>query len=608
MGNYGRILMINLSERGYSSIEIEAEILKKFIGGPGLAAHLYHRFVDGDIPPLDPRSPFITMTGPLTATPAMLSARHAFAGRSPLTGFWGNASVGGSWGNELRRTGFDGLIILGKVEKPTYLWLKEEELEFRDASHIWGLDTFETDSAIKKELGEKVQVCTIGPAGENLVKFAGIFTDGAHARTAARCGLGALMGSKNLKAIAVQGTSKIPIQDIDALRKSNNALLPGLRDKLKEFTELGTPKLVVRCEAMGNLPIKNWTRGKWTEGARKIGAQEYKEKYFKKRFHCAGCVVGCGRTVRGTIDLSLMETAGPEYETLAMMGSNCLIDDLHVLLRLNELVNRLGLDSIETGAVIAFCMELREKGLISSKDLGDIDLEWGNAKAAEELIRMMAYRKGFGDLLAEGLQTAANRIGGMAPEYAIQVKNMAVPAHDPRAYASVGLAYATSSRGPCHLNAFSQIFELATTFPEIGINSVMDRFQSEGKAEMVIKAQNLMHLWDNLALCKFAIVGGIQLHHVSAWLKLINGWDMDPKYLLEVGERSLNLIRKLNVRWGISRKNDTLPLRLITHRLADRSAGDYLPPFNILLADYYERRGWSKEGIPTEETLKKLGL
>jgi aldehyde:ferredoxin oxidoreductase len=275
---------------------------------------------------------------------------------------------------------------------------------------------------------------------------------------------------------------------------------------------------------------------------------------------------------------------------------------------LNELANRLGIDTIETGAVVAFTMELFEKRLIGPKELGPLSPDWGNAEAAEDLIRMIATREGFGDLLAEGLKVAAEKIGGMAIEYAIQSNNMAIPAHDPRAYASLALGYSTSDHGPSHTDSFSFWFERGSTFPEIGIEKVMDRFQSDGKAEMVVKVQNVMNLWENLALCKFTVIGGVQLQHIRSWLKDICGWDLSIPDLIEVGERSFNLKRKLNVAWGMSRKDDTLPLRIITHRVSDGGAGSHLPPFNVLLADYYEKRGWSREGIPTKETLKRLQL
>lgn len=605
---YGRILIINLEEQNSKTMEIEEKVLRKYIGGAGLAAYLYGRLVKGDVPPLDPLSPFMIMTGPLTGTPVMLSGRHGVAGRSPLTGFWGEASVGGHWGRELRRAGFDGLILVGKREKPTYLLLKNEGLQFKDASYLWGKDCFETDKLLRMELGDKVQACSIGPAGEKMVKYAGVFTDGVNGRAAARCGLGALMGSKNLKAIVVQGNEEIPIENMEGLRRKVGELMPTFTGKLKGMSEFGSPGLVVPCEAIGDLPIKNWTLGKWTEGAKKISAQELNAKYLRKQFHCAGCPVGCGRTVGGTIDPTLEETGGPEYETLAMLGSNCLIEDLPALLRLNELVNRLGLDSIETGAVVSFCMELHEKGLIGPKELGSYNLTWGNAKAAEDLIRMVANRKGFGDLLAEGLKVVADKIGGMALEFAVQLNNMALPAHDPRAFSSLALGYSTSGRGPCHTHAFSHIFEKATIFPELGIDKVMDRFQSEGKADMVIKAQNVMNLWENLALCKYTFFGGVQLRHISEWLKDVIGWGLGSQDLIEVGERSFHLKRMLNVRWGMSRKNDTLPPRILTHRVNDGGAGNHLPPFNGMLADYYEKRGWSKEGIPTEETLKRLKI
>jgi aldehyde:ferredoxin oxidoreductase len=253
-------------------------------------------------------------------------------------------------------------------------------------------------------------------------------------------------------------------------------------------------------------------------------------------------------------------------------------------------------------------MELYEKGLIDSKELGSLELQWGNGKASEGLIRMIAYREGFGNLLAEGLQRAAERVGAMASEYAVQANNMALPAHDPRAYSSIALGYSTSSRGSCHTDAFSHIFERATTFPELGIDKTLDRFESKGKADMVIKAQNLMQLWENLALCKFSVFGGVQLRHISEWLRQVVGWEISPQELIKVGERSFNLKRILNVQWGWSRKNDTLPGRVVTHRVADGGAGDHLPPLNVMLADYYELRGWNYEGVPTEKTLQKLDL
>jgi aldehyde:ferredoxin oxidoreductase len=605
---YGRILMVNLGDRTSRTMEIDPEVLKKYIGGPGLSAYLYSQLVKGDIPALDPASPFFIMTGPLTGTAVALSGRHGVAGRSPLTGFWGEASVGGHWGRELRRTGFDGIVLTGRSDKPIYLSIVGGKLEFRGASHLWGKDCFEADSMLKKELGEKVQVCSIGPAGEKLVKFAGVFTDGPHARVAARCGLGALMGSKNVKAVVVRGEEEIPVEDPASLRAGLKDLVQSLTGKLKGMSTFGTPGLVVPCEAIGDLPVRNWSKGKWTEEAAKISGQVMNEKFLKKQFFCAGCPVGCGRTVGGILDPSVDETGGAEYETLAMLGSNCLIDSLPAVLRLNELTNRLGIDSIETGAMVAFSMELFEKGLIGPKELGSLSLQWGNAEGAETLIRMIAAREGFGDLLAEGMKVAAERIGGTAMEYAIQVNNMALPAHDPRAYASLALGYSTSDHGPAHTDSFSFWFERGTTFPEIGIEKVMDRFQSEGKAEMVVKVQNVMNLWENLALCKFTVIGGVQLQHIRSWLKDICGWDLSVEDLIEVGERCFNLKRKLSMGWGISRKNDTLPLRVLTHRVSDGGAGNHLPPFNIILADYYERRGWNKEGIPAEETLRRLRI
>ncbi len=438
---YGRVLMVDLDGRVCSDLEIEEAALRQYIGGSGLAAYLYSRLVKGEVPPLDPASPFIVMAGPLTGTPAMLSGRHNVAGRSPLTGFWGEASVGGYWGRELRRAGYDGMVLLGKAAAPVVLSLIDGVPAFHDAAGVWGRDVFETDALLRHEFGDKAQVLSIGPAGERLVKYAGVFTDGVHARVAARCGLGALMGSKNVKAIAVQGSAEVPIRDVEALKASVKELMPTFTGKLKGLSDFGTPGLVCPCEAIGDLPVRNWSLGKWTEGAQKISGQELNSKYLRKRFFCASCPAGCGRTVDSAIEADAL-AGGPEYETLGMLGSNCLIDDLPAIMRLNELVNRLGMDTIETGAVVALCMELYEEGLIGPRELGAIDPRWGDAQASEALIRMIASRAGFGDVLAEGLQAVVERVGGMAAEYAIHSNNMALPAHDPRAYSSVALGYA----------------------------------------------------------------------------------------------------------------------------------------------------------------------
>ena len=605
---FGRVLIVNLGNRSFKTMEVEPEILKKYIGGASLSAYLYGQFAEPGAEPLSAGNPLFIMTGPLTGTPVVLSGRHGIAGRSPLTGFWGESSVGGHWGREFRRTGYDGMILLGKADKPVYLLVRDEKLEFKDAAHLWGKDCFETDQTLKKEWGEKTQISCIGPAAEKLVRFCGVFTDGTDARTAGRCGLGTLMGSKKVKAVVVQGSGEIPVLDPESLRNRMKELVPSLTGKMKGMSAFGTPGIVVPCESLGDLPVRNWAQGKYTEQAQKLSGQLMKEKYLKKQFFCASCPVGCGRVVGGSIEPLVEETGGPEYETLALLGSNCLIEDMPAVMRLNELTNRLGMDTIETGAAVSFCMEMYEKGLIGSKELGGLELKWGDAGSAEELIRMIAERRGFGDLLADGLQATAEKVGGMASEYAIQINNMALPAHDPRAYSSLALTYATSARGPCHTSSYTFWFERATIFPEVGIDKVLDRFQAEGKPEMTVKVQNAVSVWENLAMCKFSILGGVQLKDVSHWLKDVAGWDLSIQDLLEVGERGINLKRKLNVGWGLSRKNDTLPLRILTHRVDDGGCGRHLPPFNIMLADYYEKRGWDKEGIPKEETYKKLGI
>lgn len=606
--DFGKILAVDLETHETHTIQIEPENVKKYLGGAGLAAYLYSELVQDDIEPLDPASPLIAMTGPLTGVPALMSGRHGFAGRSPLTGFWGEASVGGNWGKEFRKCGLDGMVITGKADQPKYIFLENEKVAIKDAGHLWGKDCFEVDDLLKLECGSKTQVCSIGPAGENQVLFSGIFTDGSHARTAARCGLGALMGSKRLKAIVVKGDHELRVHDKDALKKSVRTLGKPLTERLKGMSEFGTPGLVVPSEALGNIPIKNWRQGEWTKQAAEIGGQVLNEKYVKKQYRCANCPVGCGRTVSSQIDGTLTETGGPEYETLGMVGSNCMIDNLPAIMELNEHINRLGMDSIDAGAVIALTMELYEKGLITTQDLDGLELTWGNVNAAKSLLTKVSIREGFGDVLANGIKRASEAIGQTALECSVDVNNMSLPAHDPRAYVSLALTYATANQGPSHTSSFSMWFERAFAFPEIGIDEVMDRFDPKGKALSVMKMQNVMELWENLALCKFTFIGGVKLKDISIWLKAVLNIDFTIDDLIEIGERSFTLKRKLNVRWGKTRQKDSLPLRILTHRKKDSETKDHLPPFNMMLADYYEHRGWSEDGIPQKEVLQRLKI
>lgn len=609
MSNYHfTILRVDLSTRKFERVEIPEKILKAYIGGSGLGAFILLKEMKQDVDPLGEENPLLFLTGPLTGTPVFSSGRHSVIAKSPLTGIWGEANVGGSWGRELRKTGLDGILVSGVSDSPVYLWINDGHVEIRKAEHLWGKDTFEADELIRQETNMKAVVSCIGPAGENQVRIAGILTDGVHARVAARCGLGAVSGAKKLKAIAVKGSGTPAVMYGRGLRDLLSGMAKAYVEGTARLRTSGTPGLVIPQELIGSLPIKNFALDRWEDGAKKISWDEMKDTIFVKEYRCAGCPVGCGRTVKLDSGPSAgMLTAGPEYETLSMLGSNLLIDDLSAVQRANELCNRLGLDTIDTGSLIGFAMEAYERGLIKKDDCG-FDLTWGNQEATLSLIVQIGTNNGLGRILGRGLRHAARVIGGEAESFAMHVKGMALPAHDPRAYNSIGLAFATSNRGACHLQGFTHVFERSVTMPEIGIDAVQDQFSVEGKGEMVAKVMDVMCLFDSLSICKFALFGGVKVTHMCQWLNMVTGWDFGVKDLLTAGERIYNAKRLFNVKLAIRRKDDTLPEWFLSHPKKEGGSKGNLPPLDHMLDDYYKARSWDRDGVPTSGKLKELGL
>ena len=415
------------------------------------------------------------------------------------------------------------------------------------------------------------------------------------------------MGSKNLKAIVVQGELKTPIARESDLKAYLKELRPKMRADSTAFREFGTAGGLLDSAEVGDLPIRNWYQGEW-KGSPKISGQTMAKTILTRRFACGRCFIACGRVVqvRQGPFKQKEEIGGPEYETLAMLGSNCLVDDLSAIARANELCNRYGLDTISTGAVIAFAMEAYERGLVTKKDTDGLELVWGSSDAVIQLICQIAERRGLGNILADGVLQAAKSLSGEAQEFAIHVKGLEVPAHDPRAQMGLALEYATANRGACHLQAFSFPFEDGDTMPDLGYPESLDRFATEGKAELVAKMQNFMSLLDSLKSCKFTMFCGFGPKRQLECLRYITGWDMDLPEFLKTGERIFNLKRAYNVRCGISRKDDVLPPRILTHR---RGGGtEELPFLNEMLNRYYEYRGWDEFGRPRKEKLRELDL
>jgi len=606
----GKILYIDLSSSKVHIGDMNEEWAHQFIGGSGLGAKFLYELTNERTDPLGPENPLIFMTGPFTGTAVPLSGRHAVVSRSPLTGIFGESDVGGTWGANLKKAGFDGMIITGKSENPVYLWVHNGEWEIRNASHLWGKDTYEIDPLLKNETHEKAVVSAIGQAGENLVPMAAVMTDGKDGRAAGRCGMGAVMGSKNLKAIAVYGTENVAVYNPETVTRLPKEVGAQINKNAENFRKYGTSGSLSVFESMGTLPLQNWKFvGRWEESAEKINGFTLAETLLTGRYFCDSCVLGCGRVVKvESGPYAGVEGAGPEYETLALLGSNLLIDNLEALCFANELCNRFGLDTMSTGGAIAFGMEAYEKGLIDREDTGGIELQWGSAQAMIEMIKMIAQKKGLGEVLAKGVKRASEELGKNSVEFAMHIKGLELPAHDPRGYNAGAVGFATSSRGACHLAGLSHTFERVLKSPEIGIPEPLDRFQVEGKGILAAKSQNLMGMMDSLKLCKFILFAGITVTHIVKWYHSVTGREMTIDDFIKTGERIFNLKRLYNVRLGMSRKDDTLPFRSLTFKRMGKGLTPNLPPLGQMLSEYYEYRGWSEEGIPTPEKLRELGL
>lgn len=605
-GYTGRIVRVDLTTGKITYECLDEDTARKYIGGVGLAAKILWDETKPDTEPLSPENRLIFMTGPLTGSTVPESSRYVLAGISPLTGIWGQAHSGGSWADELRHAGFDGIVVKGESRKPVYLWLHNGTAEIRDAEHLWGKDTYEVDKLLKEETDSNASSACIGPAGERLVRISCVMNDGRLGRAAARCGLGALMGAKKLKAIVVRGTLPLSFHDEEKLKK-------GVR-RIRTLFPLKSPEDALERDVTlfknffkyGRVPVKNWSEGTFERG------YVYLENMRKARqFHCKHCPYGCPE--------SHLTADGERYmvwEAWGPLGTNCLIANPEALQQAYTLCNKYGMDTISTGAIIAFAMECFEKGLITKDDTGGVDLTWGNHQAMVEMVRKIGEREGFGELLGEGVRRAAERIGGIAAEYAMHVKGLEFPAHDPRSATGFALGYATGSIGAAHEEALGSqrlenSYEQAQpwTSPELGCPVALKRFDTEGKGALVAKTQDFGCLLDSLTLCCFlSMIQWVQPSHHAELLNSATGWDMDLDEFMLTGERIFNLKRMFNVRRGISRKDDTLPPRILTHKLVKGGTRGNLPWLGLMLNEYYSFRGWSEEGIPTKEKLTQLGL
>lgn len=614
-GYWGKILTVDLSNGDISTKVLPDVWKKKYIGGTGIAAKILYDEIPAGADPLGPENVFVFSVGPFQGGSKILgSGRFSVCAKSPLTGMFGESLGGGYNAEEFKKAGFDVLVVKGKSSSPVYLWIHDGEVEIRDASHLWGkTDAYETEDAIKKELKDKkIQVAPIGPAGENLVRYAGVICNYGHG-CAGRTGMGAVMGSKNLKAIAFRGTGSVPIAKPEELKelKKQFALVAKDADFTQANRELGQAMAMAPREENGLLPMKNFSQSRWTEGARKLGSGEgceYNEVLKPKKDACNNCIMGCHRRVTVSEGKYQMDSYGPEYETLGMIGSNCLIDNLLAVNKANELCNRYSLDTIEFGAVCAFAMEAYESGNLTKEDLGGIELKWGDGDAMLALLEKIAKREGdVAWLLGEGLRPSGEKLG---IKDTLHVNGAAVPAHDPRAFLSMAVATATSMKGASHLHGFPEAIELGVTFPETEIDALkepMEPHDSKNKGLAASKFQDRMACANSAVFCFFYEFSGMDFARLTGFLNVVTGWGWSPKDLLMAGERIVNLMHLFNLKHGLDPLKDyRLPKRFETPH-TDGGAAGVAMPFDEMLDEYYSVRGWPY-GKPNQEKLNELGL
>jgi aldehyde:ferredoxin oxidoreductase len=610
-GYTGKILRIHLTDQTAKEEELPFQIARDFIGGAGFGIKYLYDEVPAKADPLGPDNKLIFASGPFSGTNIPCASRMAVTAKSPLTGAVGMALSGGYLPVELKFAGYDVLIVEGKAEAPTYVSIKNGEVKFRNAKKVWGMKTTDCQQIIKNELKDQnVRIACIGPAGENLSKMACIINE---LRAVGRKGLGAVMGAKNLKAIAIRGTGKVAIADKVKLKTARAAFAKAMKESpilYSQFSKHGTPMVVDHACAIGIFPGKNFSATGEFAPADKIGVEAQMTRDTGSE-HCYGCPVGCSQLKlarTGPYAGTLAE--GPEYETFFSFGGETGVDNIDAIIAADRLADELGLDTISAGVTIGFAMELYEKGILSKKDTGGMELKFGNHEAMVTLLRLMAYREGIGDLLADGTRAAARKIGKSAEKYAMHVKGLELPAYDVRGLKAHGLNYATSYTGADHNRgyAFQEVFG-------IPIPKAVDRFEVQGKGELTKWNQDTRAVTcDCATMCAFLLdmaVPAIATQNTADLMEAVTGLKFTADEVYKVGERLNNLAKAFNVKAGFARDDDTLPERLMTEPLkAGASKGQVISKddLNKMLDEYYTSRGWDKNGVPTKSKLTELGL
>jgi aldehyde:ferredoxin oxidoreductase len=609
-GYHGKILRINLSTRCHSVDQPSEDYYQHYVGGRGIIIHTLLTEVSPGIDPLGPENKLIFALGPLTGSPLPGSGRNSVGAKSPLTGGFGEAEAGGFWGSELKRSGYDAIIIEGVAAAPVYVSIINGEVEIRDAGHLWGQEVGDADSAIKKELGsDKIRTALIGPGGEKLTRYACIANDITH--IAGRTGLGAVMGSKKLKAIAVKGNTPPVMADKDKIMALAQWMGKNYKEKASTHVLIGTGPNMVQYESNGNIPIRNFQGGRFP-GIEQITPQQMFEKgYVKKRESCFACPIRCKRSVslNGPWQVDV-RYGGPEYETLVAFGSNCGVDNLEALMKANEICARYGIDTISTGVSISFAMECYEQGILTKKDTDGLELTFGNAQAMVEMVERIAQRKGLGDILAEGTKLAAERIGRGSSDYAIHVKGLELPMHEPRYKQGMGLHYSVNAAGADHCSGIQDDLVIKKIPKGEGLNADGTLTSTElgtRKARLLYDVGRWRHMGNYLGMCIFVPWSNQQ---VCEAMEAVTGWPIDFERLNVVVERGMTLARIFNLREGFSRADDTLPRRFFGSPSEGPLKDIPVDPDKLDIAQraYFKMLGWDESGVPTYEKLRELDI
>ncbi|HIE51059.1 MAG TPA: aldehyde ferredoxin oxidoreductase [Armatimonadetes bacterium] len=603
----GKLLWVDLTRQEAWAEELNPLWARDFIGGRGLGTKYLYEAMDPRVDPFSPDNVLIFATGPLTGTHASCGARYMVVTKGPLTGAVTGSNSGGHWGPELKFAGYDLLLIRGRASAPVYLWIYDDEVEIRDASHLWGKSTWDTEDLIRGEVGvPEARIAGIGPAGENLVRFACIINE-KH-RAAGRSGVGAVMGAKNLKAVAVRGTGSVRIADPETYLRACRALHQKLQEAPATGENLplyGTAATIDAINAVGALPTRNFQEGVF-EHAEDLNGVAVRERYLVTNKACFACRIACGRVTKvGESRYKILTkpqhwhaNEGPEYENAWALGAACGVGELDAVLFANYLCNELGLDPISMGATLACAMEMYQRGILTEEQTG-LPLTFGSGEALVKMVEATGRGEGFGKELALGSKRLAEKYGH--PELHMGVKGQEFPAYDPRGLQGMGVAYATSNRGACHLRAF-------TAFAEVfGMPEPLDPHTTEGKAALCKHLQDVQSVVDATGLCSF-LTFGVTLEDLLPVLSAATGVEYTVEVVLRCGERIWNLERLWNLKAGFTAADDTLPKRILEEPIPAGPAKGQVVRLHEMLPEYYRERGWTPEGEPTAGKLIELGL